>query len=331
MAAVRELGGRFLELDERTDTYFDVGDKKATEKTSQALREGQAQTRKNIYRDESAAAAVAGLQPNLSAIDSPAPNQQEISELGYFGYSLHVLDALYTEHEGTTSHAPVAIVPTNVPSSVTTIANNDAMAMALDQFPIVPPIQEMTTFTDSALPLAGTNDVRPWTADVRPSFGRLTNMSLTSLLSIGSIRELRESARDENHLPSVEWMGARGTMMSLPSSEVRALIRTSEPQLAQIENVAFEVMNERVSELRCTEMCKDLVKIVCGEELNHRNTDCTFYSRSSLMDASMMTIDRDDMSFFDGKLTFSEPKEQQECPPIDDAELPLGMTVKSGP
>ncbi len=30
--AVRELGGRFLELDERTQVYYDIGDKKATEK-----------------------------------------------------------------------------------------------------------------------------------------------------------------------------------------------------------------------------------------------------------------------------------------------------------
>lgn len=31
--------GRFLKLDEKTDLWFDVGDKKAREKTSQALRE----------------------------------------------------------------------------------------------------------------------------------------------------------------------------------------------------------------------------------------------------------------------------------------------------
>lgn len=321
VAAIRERGGRFLDENDRTGVYLEVGDKKATEKTSQALREGQSETKKKMHRDEAAE-----IQPNsfYPAIDSPAP-KHEISELGYFGYSLHVLDALYKEHDDSIFHAPV--VPTNVPSSVTAIADNDAMAMALDQFPVVPSIQETTTYTDSSLPIAGTVDIHPLSVDARPSFGRLTNMSLSSLLSIGSIRELLESARDENPQSAIELMGVNGTMMSLPSSEVRALIRTSEPLLAQIENVAFEVMNERVSELRCSEMCKDLAKAVCGEDVNPRNTDFTLYSTTSLMDASMMTIDRDDMSLFDGKQTFSELKEEQERPPIDDAELLLRKSI----
>ncbi|EJK56633.1 hypothetical protein THAOC_23441, partial [Thalassiosira oceanica] len=46
--AIRELGGRFLELDERTSVYSDIGDKKAIEKTSQALREGQKKLRQQI-------------------------------------------------------------------------------------------------------------------------------------------------------------------------------------------------------------------------------------------------------------------------------------------
>lgn len=37
---VRSRGGRFLRRDEGTGTWTEVGDKKATEKTSQALREG---------------------------------------------------------------------------------------------------------------------------------------------------------------------------------------------------------------------------------------------------------------------------------------------------
>ena len=38
--------GRFLKLDEKTKLYHDVGDKKAREKTSQALREKAPQIRK---------------------------------------------------------------------------------------------------------------------------------------------------------------------------------------------------------------------------------------------------------------------------------------------
>lgn len=37
---VRERGGRFLRRDESSGLWIEVGDKKATEKTSQALREG---------------------------------------------------------------------------------------------------------------------------------------------------------------------------------------------------------------------------------------------------------------------------------------------------
>ncbi|KAL7551308.1 hypothetical protein ACHAWF_014490, partial [Thalassiosira exigua] len=48
VAAVRELGGRFLQLDERTRTYRDIGDKKAVDKTSQALREGLSKIRREV-------------------------------------------------------------------------------------------------------------------------------------------------------------------------------------------------------------------------------------------------------------------------------------------
>jgi len=40
VAHIRIHDGRFLKLDEELKLYFDVGDKKATDKTSQALREG---------------------------------------------------------------------------------------------------------------------------------------------------------------------------------------------------------------------------------------------------------------------------------------------------
>ena len=57
VAAIRQLGGRFLELDERTGIYTDIGDKKAVEKTSQALREGQTKIRKQMYKEEEEMAA----------------------------------------------------------------------------------------------------------------------------------------------------------------------------------------------------------------------------------------------------------------------------------
>ena len=58
VVAVRLLGGRFLELDRGTGAYEDIWDKKAIEKTSAALREGQQEIRDQI----SAAAAVATMR-----------------------------------------------------------------------------------------------------------------------------------------------------------------------------------------------------------------------------------------------------------------------------
>jgi hypothetical protein len=48
VAAVRERGGRFLEKPKGETTWSDIGDKKAVEKTSQALREGQPKLRRQI-------------------------------------------------------------------------------------------------------------------------------------------------------------------------------------------------------------------------------------------------------------------------------------------
>mmetsp|Transcript_31384 Transcript_31384/g.48146 ORF Transcript_31384/g.48146 Transcript_31384/m.48146 type:complete len:782 (+) Transcript_31384:150-2495(+) len=51
--AVRTLepAGRFLEKDQTTGCWFDIGDKKAIEKTSQALRDGAANLRKQLSMD----------------------------------------------------------------------------------------------------------------------------------------------------------------------------------------------------------------------------------------------------------------------------------------
>lgn len=48
VAAIREQQGRFLERDVKKQTWYDIGDKKAIEKTSQALREGQPKLRQKM-------------------------------------------------------------------------------------------------------------------------------------------------------------------------------------------------------------------------------------------------------------------------------------------
>ena len=55
VATVREFGGFFLQADEkRGGLYFDIGDKRAWDKTSQALREGQAEVRARLAEEDPA-------------------------------------------------------------------------------------------------------------------------------------------------------------------------------------------------------------------------------------------------------------------------------------
>lgn len=148
--AVRELGGRFLLLDDNTGMYNDIGDQKAKEKTSQALREGQTSIRKRLLQN--------GEMPTPS-------HQKEISAQGYFGYSVQVLDSLWRDDENTEAieggmpspptlpaeadavqsqqHTSMASIPAPVPSTSTIESssfcsselNASVMAMCLDQFP----------------------------------------------------------------------------------------------------------------------------------------------------------------------------------------------------
>lgn len=61
VAAIREQNGRFLERDTKKGTWYDIGDKKAMEKTSQALREGQPKLRQRIVELGGGAAGAAAL------------------------------------------------------------------------------------------------------------------------------------------------------------------------------------------------------------------------------------------------------------------------------
>jgi len=86
VAAIRQVGGRFLEFDEASGVYNDIGDKKAYEKTSQALREGQSKTRKQIDEEKDPNSRVARLLQN---------QQRVLSSEGYFGYELQLLLSLH--------------------------------------------------------------------------------------------------------------------------------------------------------------------------------------------------------------------------------------------
>lgn len=77
---MRELGGRFLELDESSGVYHDIGDKCAVEKTSQALREKQTQIRQKLYRRNS--------------------EQSILCEMSTDGYALYSMQVLQRLHNG---------------------------------------------------------------------------------------------------------------------------------------------------------------------------------------------------------------------------------------
>ena len=97
VAAVRELGGKFLELEEQSGTYYDIGDKKAWAKTSQALREGQTKIRQKMYSE-----TTSNFDTSLLA-SSTHHQPRAITPEGYFGYSVQLLESLYKAEEDNTS------------------------------------------------------------------------------------------------------------------------------------------------------------------------------------------------------------------------------------
>ena len=65
VAAMREQKGRFLERNGESGTWFEIGDRKAIEKTSQALREGQPKLRQQIVEMGASGAGMASIQHQL--------------------------------------------------------------------------------------------------------------------------------------------------------------------------------------------------------------------------------------------------------------------------
>ncbi len=84
VAAVRHFGGNFIQADEqRGGQYFDIGDKRAWDKTSQALREGQAEVREKLAKDDPA---------GMSKI---AEYKKVISEEAFFAYACKIMVSLF--------------------------------------------------------------------------------------------------------------------------------------------------------------------------------------------------------------------------------------------
>mmetsp|Transcript_31361 Transcript_31361/g.66563 ORF Transcript_31361/g.66563 Transcript_31361/m.66563 type:complete len:511 (-) Transcript_31361:203-1735(-) len=340
VAAVRELGGRFLEMDERTQVYYDIGDKKATEKTSQALREGLSKIRKQMFQAEE----TSGNSTNIAGYDTslltasmtsettvpasngtiPQPSGKGVSQEGYFGYSVQVLEALYNADQASESEAetpanetaampppPVAArhsppepqPPSPPPQVAPTAAQYDPLGIVADQFPTAVMLQEPLRDPDEQRlhrqqrqqqqqqrqypDEDKTEKLRSSTGSWRNSFNRL---SLGSSFSIRSI--LNSSNR--NSAASNE----RGTMDSILTVEIQELIRQSEAQLRQVDIMNIDDLIPSEQDLACfdedTLIDKDRVSDLSFPSRGSPQRD-TNYTRTSLMDASLMTIPQEDM------------------------------------
>jgi len=216
---------------------------------------------------------------------------------------------------------------------------NPAMLAALDQFPGAAPtqatsIQQVGSGGMPSLPLpplsqAANQAQADMTAQIgrftdtsmritdmggRPSSMRFTNMSMGSMLSNYSLSELAALAKTDD----------RNSVQSVMTQEIRDLIRLSAPQLLQADsnngnrdsNIAMAMETEvvvvpkenedRVSELRMTDVGTSPPGGAAAANSSSRQTassQSTNYSETSLMDASMMTIQTEDMSIHSGPLS----------------------------
>lgn len=292
VAAIREFGGRFLILDERTSVYSDIGDKKATEKTSQALREGQKAIRKQIYEEEARMAAggngVGGGQPQ--------PHQRETSPQGYFAFSLQFPESLYAREEANKpAKEPDAVAVTSNPALAAALEQfpaDPALAAALDQFPGAKPPALAARLQETPSPPR-----RPSLAEMRGSASGGSVMDMSCLSRSSVFEDLVRNSQND-----------RETIKSILSTEVMNLVRTSEVQILEVErltnnSVAFdEFYSDRVSELRMTGAETVGSGAARGSGRRQRLTELSI-SNESLMNETMMTIPPEDMSRTSTRLT----------------------------
>lgn len=128
VAAIREQKGRFLEKDKK-GTWYDIGDKKATEKTSQALREGQPKLKQKFEELGSHAAAI--LESQLT--DSSPRNSFNSSYAASDSSLRHSFNSQYAASDSSPRHSFTNDSdPTNLTASAAFITNEQYNA-ALSQ------------------------------------------------------------------------------------------------------------------------------------------------------------------------------------------------------
>mmetsp|Transcript_9140 Transcript_9140/g.18240 ORF Transcript_9140/g.18240 Transcript_9140/m.18240 type:complete len:558 (+) Transcript_9140:244-1917(+) len=101
--AIREKGGHFLEMEDQL--YFDIGDKRAWDKTSQALREGQTEIRKCLEQEE-ARWKETKPKTQYDVASKVAQYKQIISDHRFLDFSKRVLESLYNPRSSAAANLP---------------------------------------------------------------------------------------------------------------------------------------------------------------------------------------------------------------------------------
>ena len=109
VAAIREQNGRFLEKNATDDKWYDIGDKKAIEKTSQALREGQPKLRQKIVELGTNVGAGGGVAGSTNSTNSASGNHHHLHHNNggaQYGENNEILIHGLDHHNSSQSHHP---------------------------------------------------------------------------------------------------------------------------------------------------------------------------------------------------------------------------------
>eukprot|EP00804_Cyclotella_cryptica_P018844 CCRYP_018285-RA/>CCRYP_018285-RA protein AED:0.00 eAED:0.00 QI:215/1/1/1/1/1/2/273/653 len=94
VAAIRKFGGRFLQGEGDKQGHFEIGDKRAWDKTSQALREGQTQVRARLEQEAKNA---------TDGASKVAEYKKVISDQAFLAYACKILQSLYDPNTGSST------------------------------------------------------------------------------------------------------------------------------------------------------------------------------------------------------------------------------------
>ena len=234
--AIRKLGGRYLVLNEQTGIYTDIGDKKATEKTSQALREGQAQIKKDIRSQEEGGGeskSESSLLPLPSPIQMNVKAGKEMSSENYFRNSLEVLKSLYHVENNMTREMAVRPAPNSVATQLelqSAVSSASAhMTTVRDHFDFdgMVPVQlqqrqqsqqqhlelETRLFPNTSAPLASKMPPRPRSCSTSPDLKQSDKLSLSSWsLSNSSVSGMSFLSLSDTFSTAAEACACAGTI-----------------------------------------------------------------------------------------------------------------------